>query len=82
VQDLKDGGIMGLLQTVILPSLQHEEPAVRKHAVQCLGLYCLLQEETAKSYLTLLHQVILNDEDDVKEAAMQVCLFVCVRACP
>jgi hypothetical protein len=46
-QDLKDGGIVGLLDTVILPSLRHEDVAIRKHAVQCLGLYCLLDEVPA-----------------------------------
>lgn len=63
---------MGLLPALIEPSLQHEEASTRRIGLECLGLYCLLREETAKNYLPLLNQVIRVDEESVKEAAFQV----------
>ncbi len=42
--DLRDHGIAGLLHTVILPAVQNIHPVIRNTAVQCLGLYCLMDE--------------------------------------
>lgn len=71
-QNLKDGGIAGLLPSVILPGVQHTSPEVRNLAVKCLGLYCLLGLEEAKSHMMLLLQIIANDRDTIKLTAIKI----------
>lgn len=42
LQSLNDPGIAGLLNSVILLSVQHPNTDIRNSAVKCLGLFCLL----------------------------------------
>eukprot|EP01114_Cavostelium_apophysatum_P015640 TRINITY_DN4306_c0_g1_i1.p1 TRINITY_DN4306_c0_g1~~TRINITY_DN4306_c0_g1_i1.p1 ORF type:complete len:1452 (-),score=526.24 TRINITY_DN4306_c0_g1_i1:463-4818(-) len=71
-KNLNDPGIAGLLQTVILPSIQNPSPEVRASAVKCLGLFCLLNADAAKSHLLLFIQILKNDRDSVKLVAIRV----------
>jgi len=69
---LADPGLAGLLQSVILPAIQHPSPDVRNAAVRCLGLFCLLSKEEARTHLLLFVQIVKNDRDLIKLATMKV----------
>lgn len=71
-KNLADPGLAGLLQSVILPAIQHPSPDVRNAAVKCLGLFCLLSKEEARTHLLLFVQIVKNDRDLIKLATMKV----------
>ncbi|KAL6049642.1 Condensin complex component, non-smc subunit [Balamuthia mandrillaris] len=71
-KDLRDGSIAGLFQSVIFPGMQYSLPEVRELAVRCLGLYCMLDENAAKTHLQLFLKVVQHDEPNVVKSALEV----------
>jgi len=61
-----------LVQTLILPGVQNEDPLVRNMAVKCLGLCALLSCEFARTHLVLFLQVAQLDQELVRVTALQV----------
>ncbi|KAJ7392425.1 hypothetical protein OS493_012088 [Desmophyllum pertusum] len=61
-----------LVQTLILPGVQDEDPLVRNMAVKCLGLCALLSCEFARTHLVLFLQVAQLDQELVRVTALQV----------
>ncbi|XP_078359066.1 condensin complex subunit 3-like [Oculina patagonica] len=61
-----------LVQTLILPGVQNEDPSVRNMAVKCLGLCALLSCEFARTHLVLFLQVAQLDQEIVRVTALQV----------
>ncbi|PFX25708.1 condensin complex subunit 3-like [Stylophora pistillata] len=61
-----------LVQTLILPGVQNEDPLVRNMAVKCLGLCALLSCEFARTHLVLFLQVAQLDQELVRATALQV----------
>lgn len=64
--------LQSLLQTLILPAIQHEDPALRQSAVECLGLCCLISKELARTHLLLFIQILQVDQEAIQVAALQV----------
>eukprot|EP01132_Coremiostelium_polycephalum_P006123 gene6123-7629_t len=64
--------IDGLLQLVILPSIQHPLPEIRSLGIQNLGIFCLHRRTVALSYLNLFETIIQNDIDSVKTVCLKV----------
>ncbi|CAH3143074.1 unnamed protein product [Porites lobata] len=64
--------LMTLVQTLILPGVQNEDPLVRNMAVRCLGLSALLSCEFARTHLVLFLQVAQLDQELVRVTALQV----------
>ncbi|XP_046850620.1 condensin complex subunit 3-like isoform X2 [Xenia sp. Carnegie-2017] len=60
-----------LVETLILPGVQNEEPLVREVAVECLGLCSLLSRDFASRHLVLFLQIVLLDVDEVKISALK-----------
>lgn len=54
---LRHAGLQGLLNTTILPAISLEDGFVRDLAIQCLGLYGLLDKDVAKAHLLIFLQV-------------------------
>lgn len=63
---VNEPGLIGLLHSVILPSVGDKSPEVRAAGIKCLGLICLLSCELAKTHLLLFLQVVKNDRDSIK----------------
>lgn len=61
-----------LVQTLVLPGVQNEDPSVRNMAVKCLGLCALLSCEFARTHLVLFLQVAQLDQELVRVTALQV----------
>ncbi|XP_014662926.1 PREDICTED: condensin complex subunit 3-like [Priapulus caudatus] len=59
-----------LLQTLILPAVQSEDPALRQLAVECLGLCCLISKELARTHLLLFIQILQLDQEALQVAAL------------
>jgi condensin complex subunit 3 len=70
-KDMSDPGVAGLLETVILPCIPHQNPDIRKSAIRCLGLLCLLDKVTAEDYLVLFLQAVNNDTEEIQAVAIQ-----------
>ncbi|XP_013389850.1 condensin complex subunit 3-like [Lingula anatina] len=61
-----------LIESLILPGFQNEDPAVRNAAVRALGLCCIISKEAARSHLVLFIQVSQVDQETVKITALKV----------
>eukprot|EP01133_Synstelium_polycarpum_P019060 gene19060-22824_t len=64
--------IHGLLNLVILPSIQSLLPQVRLLGVQNLGIFCLHRKDDAMDYITLFEKIIENDTHEIKVKCMRV----------
>ncbi|CAH1784611.1 unnamed protein product, partial [Owenia fusiformis] len=61
-----------LMETLILPCIPNEDPAVRNQAVKALGLSCLLSKDTARAHLLLFMQISRVDACEVQITALHV----------
>ncbi|GAM23453.1 hypothetical protein SAMD00019534_066280 [Acytostelium subglobosum LB1] len=64
--------IDGLLQLIILPSIQHPMPELRKIGIQNLGIFCLHRKVVAFAYLNLFEKIIENDTREIHLVALKV----------
>ncbi|EGG25196.1 hypothetical protein DFA_03444 [Cavenderia fasciculata] len=64
--------IDGLLQLVILPSIQHPLPNLRKLGVQNLGIFCLHRRNAALNYLNLFEKILETDTPEIQLACLRV----------
>lgn len=96
-QKFNHPGISELLESVILPSVQHESPQIRNSGIKCLGshfitwsflfsftpfhchyccsfvgLYCLLDKDSAKRYISLFLKILAHDHVNIQLTAMHV----------
>jgi condensin complex subunit 3 len=62
----------GLKDTIILPAIQQQSVEVRNAAVKCLGLFCLLDKETAQHNILLLLEILKNDRTAIQLTCMKV----------
>eukprot|EP00123_Amoebidium_parasiticum_P015639 comp23079_c0_seq1/m.37019 comp23079_c0_seq1/g.37019 ORF comp23079_c0_seq1/g.37019 comp23079_c0_seq1/m.37019 type:complete len:997 (-) comp23079_c0_seq1:368-3358(-) len=69
---LRDGAVMGLVERLVLPGVQHAHPKVRGQALRCLGHCCLLDVTFARQYLLLLLQALDNDIPAIKKIALEI----------
>jgi len=69
---LSHPGIAELLDSIILPAVQHESPEIRNAGVKCLGLYCFLDKCVAKRYVSLFLKIIANDRIKVRLTAIHI----------
>ena len=60
-----------LVETLILPGVQNEEPMVRRIAVECLGLCSLLSRDFASRHFVLFLQIVLLDAEEVQIVALK-----------
>lgn len=63
--------LITLVETLILPGVQNEDPLVRNTAVKCLGLCSLLSREFAQTHLVLFIQIALLDVEQVQITALK-----------
>ncbi|XP_031571204.1 condensin complex subunit 3-like [Actinia tenebrosa] len=64
--------LMTLIETLIIPGVQNEDPKVRNAAIKSLGLCALLSCEFARKHLVLFLQVAQLDLEMVQVTALQV----------
>ncbi|XP_072041085.1 condensin complex subunit 3-like [Amphiura filiformis] len=60
-----------LIDTLVLPGIQNQDPAVRNLAVNCIGLASLLSKTFACQQLLLLMQISQVDQETIKVTALQ-----------
>jgi len=63
-----------LMESQALPGMTSEEPEVRKAAVKCIGLCCLIKRDIIMTQLPLLLQASQMDTESVKVMAVR-CIF-------
>jgi condensin complex subunit 3 len=71
-KNLKHPGLLGLLDTVILPAVGMANPFIRNAGIRCLGLFSLLDQQVARNHLNLFLQVIANDRLELQQTAMNI----------
>ncbi|XP_028390822.1 condensin complex subunit 3-like [Dendronephthya gigantea] len=69
--NLNNPTLSTLVETLILPGVQSEEPMLRQVAVECLGLCSLLSKDFARRHLVLFLQIVLLDAEEVQIAALK-----------
>ncbi|KAG1674342.1 Condensin complex subunit 3 [Nymphon striatum] len=60
-----------IMETLILPGIQDEDPLVRNLAVRSLGMCCHLSKETALQHFVLLLQISQVDQETVRVTALK-----------
>ncbi|EGC39200.1 hypothetical protein DICPUDRAFT_147996 [Dictyostelium purpureum] len=70
--------IDGLLELVILPSIQHILPELRNIGIKNLGIFCLHRKKVALNYLKLFEKVIENDIQQVAITCLKVIFDILV----
>ncbi|XP_064631068.1 condensin complex subunit 3-like isoform X2 [Lineus longissimus] len=60
-----------LIETLILPGIQNQDPAVRRLAVKSLGLCCQMSKPAARAHLLLFIQVSQVDHMAVQVTALE-----------
>ena len=73
-RSVKDPLIGPMMQTFILPTVVHSDPAVRIEGVRALGLFCLLDRAVAREYLFLFLKVLENDTTEIRLVSLQALL--------
>ena len=63
--------MIGLLDTLILPSVQHSNDQLRAKGLKCLALFCLMEEKDAGEFLLLFVQAAQKDNAHVQLIAAQ-----------
>eukprot|EP00043_Microstomoeca_roanoka_P013278 m.130069 g.130069 ORF g.130069 m.130069 type:complete len:1089 (+) comp15712_c0_seq3:239-3505(+) len=69
----------GLIDTLVLPSIQNGHAEIRNMAVRCLGLCCIADKSLAQTHLLLLLQVAQVDQEVLQLTALRI-LFDLVLA--
>jgi len=52
--------LLQLLETLVIPSIPNDSPAVRREAIPCLGIGCMFTQALATRHFALLMQVCLS----------------------
>ena len=70
----------GLLEDLVLPGVQHPSAAVRREAVNVVGLLCLLEIPEALGHTKILRAALQVDDPQVQSAAARALLdFALIR---
>jgi hypothetical protein len=64
------------LKALVEGCMQHPSPEVRNEAVECLGLFCCLDEVVAGSYVPLLLKVFAVDGEALQATALKAMLDI------
>uniref|UniRef100_A0A1X7SQ01 Nuclear condensin complex subunit 3 C-terminal domain-containing protein n=1 Tax=Amphimedon queenslandica TaxID=400682 RepID=A0A1X7SQ01_AMPQE len=64
--------LMTLVESLLLPCIQNENPYVRDMSVFSLGLACLLDVSLARRHILLFIQVIQVDHENVQATSLKV----------
>ena len=57
---------------VILPGIQQHDKDIRKMAVKCLGLFCLLDKDVAQKQLMLFRNIVSRDAHEIRLVGLKV----------
>ncbi|EDO49280.1 predicted protein, partial [Nematostella vectensis] len=68
--------LLTLVDTLVVPGVQNENPLVRNAAVKCLGLCALLSCEFARKHLVLFLQVAQLDHIYCPGHSTQLCIYL------
>lgn len=70
-QGLKHPGILGLLEGILMPSLQQPSVVVREKALRCLAMYCLLDRttNTVRAHVKIFLEYCRNDNVELRTTA-------------
>ena len=71
-------GLLDVLDSVLLPSVSSESPAVRAASIRALGCYCLLSLDMTERFLLLFVTMIDRDLPSVAVEALNVLFDFCV----
>lgn len=65
-----------MLERLVVPALQHDNHAVRREAMKCLGLYCILDTYGSSSYLQVFYSAASStvETSAVRAAAVSALL--------
>ncbi|EDV20086.1 uncharacterized protein TRIADDRAFT_32599, partial [Trichoplax adhaerens] len=63
--------INDLMDSLILPSVQNEDPVIRKVAVECLSVCSIINKERARIQLILFLQIMQVDQLEVRLVALK-----------
>jgi len=61
-----------LLDTTLNNAIGHKDPEIREPGLLAFGLYCLLDKETARSYMPLFASVLQHDQLAMKYLALKI----------
>jgi len=61
-----------LLDTTLNTAIGHKDPEIREPGLLAFGLYCLLDKETARSYMPLFASVLQHDQLAMKYLALKI----------
>lgn len=64
--------LQSTMETMLLPGIQNEDPAIRKQAVMGLGLCCLLNYSIASKHFFLFLQISQVDQEAIQVTAFKV----------
>ncbi|XP_023232343.1 condensin complex subunit 3-like isoform X2 [Centruroides sculpturatus] len=63
--------LQSTMETLLLPGIQNEDPAIRKQAVMGLGLCCLLNYDIACKHFFLFLQIAQVDQESIQVTAFK-----------
>ncbi|CAH8590498.1 unnamed protein product [Dicrocoelium dendriticum] len=69
--------LRSLLDSLVFPSIQHEDPSVRNQAILTLGLCCSMDLPLALQYLPLFYSAMRVDHVMISETALK-CIVDCL----
>ncbi|KAF5400086.1 hypothetical protein PHET_06625 [Paragonimus heterotremus] len=69
--------LRSLLDSLIFPSIQHEDPSVRNQAILTLGLCCSMDLPLAIQYMSLFYSAMRVDHVMISETALR-CIIDCL----
>jgi len=61
-----------LIETTLRPAIGHSDPEIREPGLLAFGLYCLMDKDTAKSWMPLFAQVLQHDQLALKYLALKI----------
>jgi len=61
-----------LIETTLRPAIGHCDPEIREPGLLAFGLYCLMDKDTAKSWMPLFAQVLQHDQLALKYLALKI----------
>jgi condensin complex subunit 3 len=76
-----DPALIGILNTIILPSIKNDQPVLRNFGMKCLGLVCLVSPEEARKHLPLFLQAAENDKEDIQFTSLTLLLDITLLYC-
>ncbi|KAF6026933.1 NCAPG [Bugula neritina] len=63
--------IRSYMEELVIPSIPHSCPAIRKQAIKALGLCALCDQEVARKFLPIFLQICQLDDEAIKVSAIE-----------